>query len=290
MEKIITLKNVSKIYNNKLILENINLTIKQGETLFIEGINGSGKSTLLRVIAGLTSISNGKRIINDKLEFKLAYVPDNFPKLPLTCTEYLNCMGKIDGLSKDNIRNRMNFLFKIFSMPDNFKNVKIRDLSKGTIQKISIIQAILINPTMLILDEPFSGLDKESQEKLFLLLQNLQNDKVAIVFTNHEKEYNKLLINNIIKVNNSKIEFSNSNDNPYDIIITQIGQKCDFDLIKKLNGILRIKKYEEIYYIYTETMYSDEILYNILKLGGSICSFQKNGYNNSLKGGTDYDC
>lgn len=159
MESLITLENVSKTYGNKRVLDYINLKIVKGQTLAIMGANGTGKSTLLRIIAGLSNLSSGKRILCDNGDkLKIGYVPDRFPKLNFTPYEYIYYIGKMEGLSQMYIDKYSSELFQTFNI-DSMKNTRIKYLSKGTIQKVSVIQTFISKPDILLLDEPLSGQD-----------------------------------------------------------------------------------------------------------------------------------
>src|SRR3989339_717093 len=101
---ILELKNLTKKYGNITILDNISLSILKNQCMAIVGTNGCGKSTLLKIIAGLSSIPSGERILNEsKCNINIGYVPEHFPKLPLNPIEYLTHMGKIQGLFNSKI-------------------------------------------------------------------------------------------------------------------------------------------------------------------------------------------
>lgn len=292
MKELIILKDVIKKYDTKLILDKINLTINYGETLFIKGTNGSGKSTLLKIIAGLSSVSSGKRLIlHENFKSSIAYVPDNFPKLPLTSMEYLNYMGKIHGLSKESISKKVHTLFDLFNMPTKFLNTKIKDLSKGSIQKIGLIQAMLVTPTLLVLDEPFAGLDKDSREELIKLLQTLHNNKTAIIFTNHETEYNRFSIDNTIEITNGKMKLitSNSDNTLYDVIKFTLDNSLNLEFIKNSEGIIDVTFVKPYYIAKIQGNCSNKLLCDIIKVGGNIYFFEKNCDNKLFKGAINDD-
>ena len=100
---IIEMHNVTKKVNNnkKTVLHDVNLTIERGDSVALIGVNGTGKSTLLRLISGLTPISSGKVLTVPNLKF--AFIPEHFPKLNMTVDEYMHTVGRIDGLSKQEI-------------------------------------------------------------------------------------------------------------------------------------------------------------------------------------------
>lgn len=160
MKEIIKLEKITKEYNHKLILDQVDLSIYEGQSMVFTGHNGSGKSTLLKIISGLVKPSDGKVIYRDKLLFH--YVPERFPKMNLTPWQYLKRMGQMDGIPPKILAKRCEKLFSDFFLPD-MVNIPMKDLSKGTLQKIGVIQALLRTPQVLLLDEPLSGQDMDSQ-------------------------------------------------------------------------------------------------------------------------------
>lgn len=142
----IELKDVSKIYNGKVIFEDVNLTIRDGEvTAFVEH-NGRGKSTLLKAISGLVRIDRGD-IIYDR-NYRFSYVPEKFPVIHLSAIDFLMHMAEIDGIYAKNDRlARIHALAKDF-YAENMLDKPMKNLSKGTLQKIGVIQALMSDPEM----------------------------------------------------------------------------------------------------------------------------------------------
>lgn len=180
---LISLNTISKYFEKKLILKDINLKITKKSTLALLGPNGSGKSTLLRMIGGLTKVSAGS--IDYAPQLKIAYIPENFPKIDLTAAEFISSMGLIGGLTTKKVKAGMADLFHSFQL-DDMTDVPIKHLSKGSIQKVAVIQALLTPPDVLLLDEPLSGQDIQSQQLFIHMVQELQQQGVATIMSCHE--------------------------------------------------------------------------------------------------------
>ena len=149
-EYTIEVENLNKKFGQKTILNNVNIKFKKGESVAILGNNGMGKSTFLRMICGLTNISSGKIITNKNIKFN--YIPENYSKLNLTVEEYMKCMKDLDKVSKEEYNLKINDLYKEFYL-ENMKDVPMKHLSKGTLQKVAVLQALIIKPDVLLLEE-----------------------------------------------------------------------------------------------------------------------------------------
>jgi len=193
MEKQIEISNLKKSFGKNIILQDINLTISKGQSIALVGHNGCGKSTLLKILCGLTTYQKGTLKYTQKLKFN--YVPENFPKLAITAREYIDNIGLIEGLSKEYVAKRSEELFHTFFMEEMVDN-SIKNLSKGTMQKVSVIQAVLSKPDILLLDEPLSGQDVDSQKVFIDLINQMNEDGVTIVMSCHED----LLLRTVSKI------------------------------------------------------------------------------------------
>ncbi len=185
MEEVVSIKNLGKSYSDRVIFSNINISVKVNEPIVIIGENGCGKSTLLKIIAGLLNYTEGE--ISYKPKIKISYMPDRFPKLPFSVESYLIHMGKIQGVSNKEVSDFINENFAYLNMPQHYRKQKIYNCSKGTIQKINILQALITKPELLILDEPFAGLDDDSVESFIEMLKKLVSEGTALIMTCHEK-------------------------------------------------------------------------------------------------------
>lgn len=188
---ILEVKNLQTSYNGHVALENINFSIDEGEYVCLVGENGSGKSTLIKTIVGLHKKDSGEIILNEKLENVSYLAQNNLTDLdfPATAKEIimtgvqrhrvLPFYTKKDYKDFEDICN----LLKI----KDFVNKRIGDLSGGQRQRIMLARALIRKPKILILDEPFSGLDINITNELYELLAKLNKEnKMTIIMATHD--------------------------------------------------------------------------------------------------------
>lgn len=266
MEKLVELKNISKGYTNKTILNKISLSLNRKQIYAILGGNGTGKSTLLRLIAGIESPSSGE--IHYSNHIKIGYVPERFPKgIRFTPSEYLQYMGKMSGTSTKTLTKRIGDLLHRFKM-DELKNQRIMDLSKGNIQKVGIIQAVLMNPNLVILDEPLSGLDTAAQEELVKILVELKQEGSTILLTYHESHIFESLVDNTFYLHNGKI----SSVKPLErkSIKLLVVRNIDKSLVHTWDEIIQLEEKDNQLFIYVSVNESDATISRVLQHNGSI--------------------
>lgn len=270
MEKVITLENVTKKYDGKVILNSINLDIFKNQLLAITGPNGTGKSTLLRIISGLCSTTSGKRIIySSQKDIKIGYVPDRFPKINFTPKEYLYYMGRLQGLSEEFIKKRSSELFNLFNMA-NMQNTRIKYLSKGTIQKVSIVQAIMTEIDLLLLDEPISGQDCESEKVSIDILEQLKKRGISIVLSCHEMYLVEKLADRVVSIRNGEIESDKYKKQQRDCM--KICFKLDKTIETSLKNVIDLYEEEGNRAILVDKSFSDDTILKLLGLGANIIS------------------
>ncbi|KAA9023975.1 ATP-binding cassette domain-containing protein [Niallia endozanthoxylica] len=199
--KLFEAHNASKKIDGKGILHDISITISQREKIAITGANGSGKSSLLKLIGGIYEHSSGQVI---RSPLKVGYVPEHFPEtIRFKIYEYLMLTGKMNKKSKGEIKKKIEYYATAFSILP-FLSTPLKNCSKGTKQKVGIIQALMKDPNLLLLDEPLTGLDEQTKKELLHLLQSIQGE-CTIIFTAHDS----LLINRLayreVVIENGKI-------------------------------------------------------------------------------------
>ena len=221
MSTVIELQNVIKKFKNRIIIENLSISISMNQVTAIVGKNGSGKSTLLKMIGGLIKPDTGQILFPNEQLISIGYVPETTPVvIPFTLSEYLTHMGKIRGLSKEWLENRIDTLLEIFDM-ENERNIRIGHFSKGMKQKAAIMQAMLEETDLLILDEPLSGLDQKAQADLERLLMSLKERNMTIILTCHETKLLEKVVDHIFVIHERQV-IQTSNQQLYGELINRV--------------------------------------------------------------------
>jgi ABC-2 type transport system ATP-binding protein len=188
------LRHVSKLYAGIPAVDDVSFAAHPGEVTGYLGPNGSGKSTTMKMITGLLERSagrilfDGRPIEDDLIGFKrrLGYVPEE-PHLynHLSGEEYLIMVAQLRGLPERSARARIDGMLRLLSLYDD-RHASISGYSKGMRQKVLIVAALLHNPDLVLLDEPFSGLDVASALVLRSLIQELAARGKVVLFSSHE--------------------------------------------------------------------------------------------------------
>lgn len=178
------IKNLTKMYSNGRGVFNVNVNFQGADIYAVMGHNGSGKTSLFRVVCGLLKPTSGKIIWEDVKT--ISYVPERRSLyLGLTVKEHIYLVGRIKKMSEKYLNYRYKLLMDDFSMW-KYENSIIDSLSKGNQQKVQFIIALLFDPDLLILDEPFTGLDIVNVKKIKNILTNCANKGMKIIISSHQ--------------------------------------------------------------------------------------------------------
>ncbi len=215
----IHLRELNKNFREFQALKDINLHIKKGETLILNGVSGSGKSTLLSLIAALQRPSSGEILIEgepiSKLpEFhasnlrlkKIGYTPQDF-KLIETLDSYYNISLPLIalGLNPKKIEQRVEFLLKSFDIQKR-KNSLAKDLSGGEKQRVAIARSLANNPAILLFDEPTANLDHSNSQNFIKILKELKKEDKTIVIATHDPIFDSLeFIDRVVHIKDGEI-------------------------------------------------------------------------------------
>lgn len=205
----VKLLNVGKIMNEETILKNVNIIIEQGEIVGFEGRNGSGKSVLFKMIAGLMIPTTGKiEVLGEELrkgEFPkdIGVSLDNTGFMPsLSAFDNLKTIADIRGIiDSDEIKK---YIELVGLNPESKK--KVGKFSVGMKQRLAFAQAIMESPKLLLLDEPFSGLDEDGVELVRNLIMQLnKKDGVTVLITSHIKEDIQVLCSRTFRIASGEV-------------------------------------------------------------------------------------
>lgn len=211
MDSVLEIKNISKVMNNKKIIDNLSFTINKGEIFGFLGPNGAGKTTTIKMITGLIKIDSGEIIING------FNVKKDFEKA-MSCVggiiESPDMYGYMSGLDNlklyarmhDNIsKERINEVVKLVKL-ENRINDKVKRYSLGMRQRLGVAQALLHNPNLLILDEPTNGLDPMGIKELRETLRELTKKGTSVVVSSHLLSEMQLMCDRFCIIDEGKLK------------------------------------------------------------------------------------
>lgn len=242
--------NVTKYYGDFLAVKNLSFEVKEGEIFGLLGVNGAGKTTTFRMITGLLDKTEGTITLDEKpIDYnatdKIGFLTEERSLLTkLTVKEQALFYGQLKGMTKRQVETELDRLLERFHILE-YKDRKIKELSKGNQQKVQFIMAILHSPKLLILDEPFSGLDPINVELFKDVILEYKNEGRMIIFSSHRMDHveyfcEKLLIlvkgETVLegKLKNIKDEYKKKN-------IKIIGDVKKEELLK-IDGVLKVEK------------------------------------------------
>ncbi|WP_290033305.1 ABC transporter ATP-binding protein [Ligilactobacillus cholophilus] len=244
----LSLQNVSKTFDNQIAVSNLSFNLKKGETLGLVGQNGAGKSTTFKMILNFITPDSGKILFNKhKLSYKdldfVGYMPEERGLyLDMTIEQQVVYFAELHNYPKSKTLQNLNYWMDKLSVKGNNKS-KIKTLSKGNQQKVQLITSFIHQPRLLILDEPFSGLDPVNTENLITAIMELKKRGTTIIFSSHnmqnvEQVSDKvlMLVNGITKLNGSVNEIKDSF--PKNRIYLE--GNFNNDIINSFNGIKNV--------------------------------------------------
>ena len=195
--------NVRKCYGDIVAVDGVSFTVNDGEIFGLLGLNGAGKTTTFRMILGLIDDYTGDitidgEHINYTISDKIGFLTEERSLLlKMTVLEQIIYYGVLKSMDEDVIEKRLDYWLERFEISE-YKNRKIKELSKGNQQKIQFISAIINEPKLLILDEPFSGLDPINVELFKSVILELKKKGTSIIFSSHRMEHVELFCENLL--------------------------------------------------------------------------------------------
>ena len=253
-------EHVTKYYDDFRAVNDISFEIHEGEIFGLLGVNGAGKTTTFRMIMGLLDMTSGNITLDGKkIDYsqtdKIGFLTEDRSLLPTkTVLEQAIYYGVLKGLTPSEVEERLDKYLKEFNI-EEYKDKKIKELSKGNQQKIQFILSVLHKPKLLILDEPFSGLDPINVEMFKKVILRLKEEKTIIIFSSHMMEHIEYFCDSLIilvrgnivlsgKLSKIKSDYRRKN-------IKVVGD-LDIDELKKTKGVISVDKNKDEYTVKIE--------------------------------------
>lgn len=267
-------ENITKYYNKTKAVDNLSFTAEKGEIFGLLGENGAGKTTTFRIILGLINASSGNVTLDGKkidysLTDKIGYVTEERSLLTkMTVKDQILLYGVLKGMSEDNILKEMRKWLKKFQISD-YENRKIKELSKGNQQKIQFIAAVINKPKLLILDEPFSGLDPINVEMLKKAIIELQETGCSIIFSSHQMEQIEDFCEKLVILSHGKVVVAGylkdiKNEYRKKNILLR-GDNLPLDKIRKLKGVISLEEHRGEYLVKIESLDITDSIFKLVK-------------------------
>lgn len=273
-------KNVTKKFNNFKAIDNLSFSLSKGDMFGFLGKNGAGKSTTFRMILGIIEPTNGEIIFSDEKKMRM----DNIGFLPeerglhtqITVEKELVYMASLKGMSHKAAKKEINYWLEKFEILQN-KKKKISSLSKGNQQKIQLIASLIHNPELLILDEPFSGLDPVNVELLKSAIKEMNKNGTTIIFSSHRLEHIEVLCNKIGIIDKGRmVKYGKVNE-----VKSKMGYKKviieseeDFSYLANINGIDQVGIKGNLYTFQVDNESTYQLIFNEIRKKKSVTQFR----------------
>ena len=232
----LVVKNISKTFGKRVVLDKINFELNQSEIFGVLGPNGSGKTTIFNSIMGIIRADYGEIYINNinvndlpiherASKFKIGYIPQNSSVfMGLDCGENITAIAEILIKEKSLRRQRVDDLLAEFNL-DHLKNVKAKNLSGGERKRLCIAMSLVNEPKLLLMDEPFAALDLLTIEMIKKIILLLQKKNISIIITDHNAKDLLNISDRCIIISNGKKIITG---NPREIISDSNAKKLYF--------------------------------------------------------------
>ena len=271
--------HVTKYYDDFRAVNDLSFEIKEGEIFGLLGVNGAGKTTTFRMIMGLLDKTKGEITLDGKkidytLTDQIGFLTEERSLITSkTVLEQAIYYGVLKGLTEKEVEEKLDEYLDEFNIKE-YKNKKIKELSKGNQQKIQFIISILHSPRLLILDEPFSGLDPINVEMFKKVILRLKKNKTMIIFSSHMMEHIEYFCDSlVILVKGSTVLEGKLTKIKEDYRKKNIKVIADLDVneIKKIKGVEDVIKNKNEYNIKIEDVkYVNDVFKKVSKCNNVI--------------------
>lgn len=283
MSVVLNLKEVVKEYGTTKAVDHASFEVPPSCIFGLLGPNGAGKTSLIRIITGITQADSGQVLLNDQDIYKMTnpsigYMPEErglYKKMKVG--EQLIFLTRLRGLSKADAEKNVVYWMKKFQI-ESWWNKKVEELSKGMSQKVQFIATVSHNPKLIILDEPFSGLDPINSNLIKEEIIRLASEGASILFSTHRMEQVEEMCQHIVLINKGKVVLNGEvsvvrnayKENVYEVVLgngitEMISNKYEINTSDQMSWNIKLK----------EGQTRNEILADLINEGADVISFNE---------------
>jgi ABC-2 type transport system ATP-binding protein len=278
-------ESVSKSFSEKNVIDEISFSVRQGEIFGLLGPNGAGKTTLIRLLLDIIKPDCGKiSVFGAPLNFaakdRIGYLPEErglYKRIKILDT--LVYLAQLKGVSGKQAQLKAEYLLKSLELYE-YRGKKVEELSKGMQQKIQFLSAIIHDPELVILDEPFSGLDPMSTRAVEDRILELKHTGRTVFLSTHMMEQAQVLCDRILMLNKGRRVLYGTVDeirreHRKNSLFVELAEKSSLDVIREIPGIKKIIEHEKSIEIFPEEGTNIQVLLEELVQKVEILRFER---------------
>ena len=274
-------EHITKYYDQTKAVDDLSFEVEDGKIFGLLGVNGAGKTTTFRMIIGLLEPTEGKITLDGKpIDYNvtdtIGFLTEERSLLTkLTVKEQIIYYGTLKGMKEKEILKRLDEWLKRFHI-EEYKERKIKELSKGNQQKVQFISAVINNPKLLILDEPFSGLDPINVEMFMEAIKDFKKRGSSIIFSSHRMEHVEMFCESLVilvkgksvlegELKQIKKDYRKKN--------IHIKGNVNIESLKKTKGVLEVIENADEFIVKIEDDSYIDSVFDVVKKGSEITEF-----------------
>ena len=274
--------HISKSYGSIKAINDLSFEVKEGEIFGLLGVNGAGKTTTFRMIVGLLETDEGTIKLNDKpIDYDITddigfLTEERSLFVKMSVLEQILFYGNLKGLDNKEIEKRLDYWLERLKITE-YKNEKIKNLSKGNQQKIQFIASVINEPKLLVLDEPFTGLDPFNVDILMTALREMAKKGTMVIFASHRMEHVELFCDKLlILVKGEKVLEGSLKEIKENYLKKSIKIKGDIDIkkIKEIKGVEKVIKTSDDIIVKVSSIDIVSKVFNVIKNCKNIIKFE----------------
>jgi len=275
------IKNVTKKFGDLVAVDGLSFNVKPGEIYGLLGANGAGKTTTFRMIVNLLEPNEGdisyyNNKINPKITDEIGFmIEERSMQTKMTVEEQVIHFARIKGMTYRDAAKKLDYWLERFNIKE-YRTKKIKELSKGNQQKIQFIATIINEPKLLILDEPFSGLDPFNMERFVDIMNEFKEKGSIIIFSSHRIDHVEQFCEDLTVLVKGKVVLSGNIDRIKEDFMRKV-IKINGDVTKAelldIEGVVKVNEYKHELEVHIESQDYVQKVFNYIKEKNNITKF-----------------